>query len=366
VSPSARSWVRRIQDREDGATAVIVGILILVIIGLLALAVDGGVLWTKYRRVRTANDAASLAAAYSCASGEGLANANIKADQVAGANVNGAAQFVPNSYPAGCNPSGGSVTVRYHDEQELLFGQAVGISSPKDVVAKATATWGGSWGANNVAPLMLSMNRLSTCGIPYSQSLVIGQTECFFWWDNGTPKDQAALTNAEWGLLDLDTWGVTAAATCPGNTNQQNVSSWIADGFPDPLLIDPPPFEYVCRGAGFQGNALNNDINAQAGQILWFPVNDPQSQVQANGTLCRPNGVDGACSVHKYAIVGFAALKVVQVWTGQQAQDKCSHPAQNNGSLRCLETVWMGFQSGGLLGGGGGPNLGVFAVALTG
>jgi hypothetical protein len=137
-------------------------------------------------------------------------------------------------------------------------------------------------------------------------------------------------------------------------------------------MIDPSP-EYVCRGAGFQGGALNNDIEAQAvpGNRLWFPVNDAAQQVEADGTLCRPDSLDladedGDCSVHKYAIVGFAVLEIVEVWTGQQAQIKCNHPADNNGSLRCLEAVWQGFQPGGILGNGGGSNFGLFAVALTG
>ena len=52
----------RLSD-DSGATAVIVAILILVLVGMLSLAVDGGILWAKYRGIRTANDAAALAAA---------------------------------------------------------------------------------------------------------------------------------------------------------------------------------------------------------------------------------------------------------------------------------------------------------------
>jgi hypothetical protein len=357
---------------ESGAVAVMVAILLVVMVGMLALTVDGGLLWTKFRAVRTANDAAALAAAYSCATGEGLAGAEAVATEVATANVADATNVEPNEYPQGCEISGGEVTVHYGGQQEMMFGPAIGISSPKPVLTEATATWGGAGGAANVVPLMLSMQRLSDCDIPYDDAGIpttIG-AECFFWWDNGTAQDQTALTNAEWGLIDLRTWDTEPWAACPGNASQGEVSDWIYDGFPGSLLVDPisppgPP-TYVCRGAGFQGGALNNDINAQAGDLLFFPVNDSSQQVRSDGTLCRPNGLDGACSVHKYAIVGFAVLTVVQVWTGQQAQLKCNHPADNNGSLRCLEAVWMGFQPGGILGSGGGQNFGLFAVALTG
>jgi hypothetical protein len=190
-------------------------------------------------------------------------------------------------------------------------------------------------------------------------------SRCFFWWDNGTRNDATALTNAEWGLVDLTTWGVEPWGGCGGNVSQSDVGNWITNGYPGSLLIDPSP-EYVCRGNGFQGNALNNDINAQVGEILFFPVNDPQQQVQSGGTLCRPDGVDGPCTVQKYAIVGFAALEVVQVWTGNNAQAMCGQISTNNGSLRCLETVWQGFQPGGLTPVPGVPNLGLFAVALIG
>jgi hypothetical protein len=354
----------RLRD-DSGATAVIVAILILVLVGTLALAVDGGILWAKYRGVRTANDAAALAAAYSCATGEGLAGAETAADDIATANVADAASTQPGTYPQGCAVEGGQVTVYFGGEQTLMFGPAIGVSSPRPVAAQATALWGGAGGASNVAPLMLSLDRLSDCDIPDGPGLVVGVSRCFFWWDNGTRNDTTALTNAEWGLVDLTTWGVEPWGGCGGNVSQSDVGNWITNGYPGSLLIDPSP-EYVCRGNGFQGNALNNDINAQVGEILFFPVNDPQQQVQSGGTLCRPDGVDGPCTVQKYAIVGFAALEVVHVWTGQNAQAMCGQIAANNGSLRCLETVWQGFQPGGLTPDPDVPNLGLFAVALTG
>jgi hypothetical protein len=350
---------------DSGATAVIVAIAILVIVGMLSIAADGGLLWAKYRRIRTANDAAALAAAYSCATGEGLASAEAEGSSIAAANVADAVPILSGDYPQGCVVEGGRVTVFFGGEQGLMFGPAIGISSPRPVAAQATATWGGAGAAANVAPLMLSMDRLSNCDIPDGPDLVVGVSTCLFWWDNGTPHDTTALTNAEWGLVDLATWGVDPWGACGGNVSQSEVSSWISIGFPGSLLMDRSP-EYVCRGNGFQGNALNNDVNAQAGEILFFPVNDPTQQVQSGGTLCRPDGIDGACSVEKYAIVGFAALEVVRVWTGQQAQDECGQPTANNGSIRCLEVVWQGFQPGGLAPNPNVPNLGLFAVALTG
>jgi hypothetical protein len=365
---------RRLEE-ESGATAVLVALLLVVMVGMLALSVDGGLLWTKLRRIRTANDAAALAAAYSCAKGEGLSAAEAMAASVAQANVADAVATLPAEFTPGCVVAGGQVTVHFGGQQGLMFGPAVGVASPKPVAAQATALWGGAGGASNIAPLMLSLDRLSDCDIPNGPPggppLADG-APCFFWWDNGTPNDTDALTNAEWGLVDLTTWGVDAFGSCGGNVSQSDVGTWIDVGYPGSLLIDDPPgFEYVCRGSGFQGNALNNDVNAEAGQKLFFPVNDPSQQLGPDGALCRPDELDpldedGDCTVQKYAMVGFAVLEVVRVWTGQDAQDMCGEVSTNNGSLRCLHVLWRGFQTGGLSPNPNSPNLGLFAVALTG
>ena len=363
-------------DDESGATAVIVALCLFVIVGMLALTIDGGLLWTKYRRIRTANDAAALAAAYSCAKGEGLGGADAQAASIAQANVADALPSQPNAYSPGCVVEGGEVTVYFGGEQGLMFGPAIGVSSPKPVAAHATAVWGGAGGASNIAPLMLSLDRLSDCDIPNGPPggppLPDGHP-CFFWWDNGTPNDTDALTNAEWGLVDLTTWGVDAFGSCGGNVSQSDVGTWIDVGYPGSLLIEypDPGLAYVCRGSGFQGNALNNDVNAQVGQKLYFPVNDPSQQLGPDGALCRPDefdpdNVDGDCTVQKYAMIGFAILEVVQVWTGQDAQDMCGQVSTNNGSLRCLHVLWRGFHTGGLSPDPNVPNLGLFAVALTG
>jgi hypothetical protein len=58
-----------------------------------------------------------LAAAYSCATGEGLAAAETAADSIATANVADAASTQPGTYPQGCVVEGGQVTVYFGGEQ---------------------------------------------------------------------------------------------------------------------------------------------------------------------------------------------------------------------------------------------------------
>ena len=353
----------RVRLRDDsGATAVIVAILILVLVGMLALAVDGGILWAKYRGVRTANDAAALAAAYSCATGEGLAGAETAADDIAAANVADAASTQAGTYPQGCGGGrSGHRLLRRGADTDVRTGDRV--SSPRPVAAQATALWGGAGGASNVAPPMLSVDRLSDCDIPDGPELVVGVSRCFFWWDNGTPNDTTALTNAEWGLVDLTTWA-TSRGELRRKCQPERRGQLITNGY----LARPSSTRRPSTSAGerLPGERTQQRHRAQVGEILFFPVNDPQQQVQSGGTLVRPDGVDGPCTVQKYAMVGFAALEVVHVWTGQDAQAMCDQIATNNGSLRCLEAVWQGFQPGGLTPDPDVLNLGLFAVALTG
>jgi Flp pilus assembly protein TadG len=353
---------RSSMDSERGATAVLIAIALVALLGMLSLTADGGLLFLKFRGMRNANDAAALAAAQSCGKDEGQGAADSQANLLATSNVADAIPTQAAVYSPSCDAPAGNVTVFYEGQQPLFLSQVIGVDSPKTVRAQATASWGGAGAAVNVLPLMLSLNRLSSCNIPDSVS--IGQ-HCFFWWDNGNAQDQTQLTNAEWGTIDLNNWGVLPAASCPGNVSQADMTNWITNGFPGTLALNDPPPTYACRGAGFQGNALNNDIRSIAGTVVPMPVNDPQQQVQSDGTLCRPNGVDGTCTVHKYAIVGFAILEIVWVWTGNDAQTMCGQTSQNNGSIRCLEAIWRGYQTGGLEPGGG-QNLGLLGVTLTG
>src|SRR5262245_17751057 len=348
---------------DEGVTGVWFAVLLVVFLGMLALSMYGGLLFVRFRAIRNANDAAALAAAQSCARGDGLSAANTQASSYANRSSSGeGAGGRGIVYDPGCDPSGGKVTVHYQGDQDLYVAPMIGVTSPKTIQAQATAIWGAAGGASNVAPLMLSAGRLSTCGVP--DTVQIGD-HCFFWWDNGNGNNTTELSNAEWGLMDLNQWGVAPGASCPGNVNQQNVTTWIRVGYPSQLMLRQPPPTYVCRGSGFQGGALNQDINFMAGQQLIFPGNDSSRQVQSNGSLCRPGNVDGACTVHKYAIVSFGVMEIVQVWTGQQAQAMCNHPASNNGSIRCLEAIWRGPLPGGIVPCTGCEHFGLFSVQLS-
>ena len=362
VSPLRRG--QRLGD-ERGATAVVLAVVLVVVVGVLALSVDGGMLWVKYRNIRNANDAASLAAALSCAHGDGQVAADTSAGSAATANSSDAAALQPNVYTPSCNQDAGQVHVRYAGQQDLLFGPAVGITSPKTVVASATATWGGAGGSEDVVPLVLMKDRLSTCNVipePGKPTPPIG-TECGFWWDN------SALGNATWGLMGLDSWGTTSAPSgCSASGGLSDITNAIINGIDQPLILNPGAPStptYVCAK---NGNAINPVDNAIRTALLngrtnfAMPVNNQAMQVNVGG------------APYKYAIVGWAFVRPVDIYQGNSHSPselagfaKCADVIPPGADVRgsfCFVVSWQGYSYGGLVPGGG-PNFGLSAVGLS-
>jgi hypothetical protein len=352
---------RRVElNDEAGAVAAFVAVTMVVLIGVVALAVDFGAMYVRRRAIVNANDAASLAAALSCARLEGQGAADAQAYSYAAANDPDAAVTTAPVYDPNCDAPAGQVTVSFEADQEMFFAPILGIETQR-VATKATAIWGAAGGAENVLPMMLSMDKLSTCDVP--DGVEVGD-KCYFYWNN-----HSDLGNAEWGLMNLDKWGIAPTGGC-SNAGFNSYRQWIRFGFPDQLVLGDPPPTYVCRDSGSFGGALNTEIEyaIEHSDIVYMPVNDPSQQVDSGGSLCPPPD----CTADKYAIVGFAALDLTALYAGNSDKAQillyCGVVAADvDPNSRCLETTWMGFQTGGIIpGGGGGGNFGLIAIGLGG
>jgi Flp pilus assembly protein TadG len=356
----------RVHREESGVAAVLVILLLMVLVAMTALAIDGGLMWAKFRRVRSANDAAALAAAISCAKGEGLTAANTQSDALATANVADVSRVSDPVYDPGCEVEGGKVTVAYGGEQTLMFAPAVGISSPKPVTARATATWGGAGASADVVPLTLMRNSLSTCNFVPGPGVVLPAigTLCGFWWDNG------ALGDATWGYMNLASWPTDPAQDVPtlgGCSSAGGVGAMqdaIVYGLDDPLELVPPPPTYVCAENGAYSEPIDDSIQEAllAGRTDFaFPVSDPALTVY---TPCNQPG----CSPtpYKYAIIGFAFLQPVGIFRpNEDGYAPClTLPFEHKANARCLVAKYVGFSTEGLIPGGGG-NFGLVAVGLS-
>jgi hypothetical protein len=381
---------------ERGATAVMMMFLLVVLIGMLSLSVDGGLLWTKYRQVRRANDAGAMAAALECGVSGNESKANASADLVAAGNasdVKGVPGSAPgslngyNAYDTSCGASKGSVTVHYGSLQttgggvQLMFWPAVcallpscSVSAARDVGAQATAIWGFA-GGGPVFPLAIGKDRLSTCGIPSAMTDAdVGQTRCAFYFSNSGSD----ASNWTWGLIDLDTWNANIADGNACNSgsapNTQKYQDWYAnppsEGLKDDPMNNPT---YVCLTPGKKnvlydvGNSPNNVLSSAVLCATATTTTDVAKYCPSSGqatTYSFP--VSASTTVTSgatfFGIVGFASLQPANLcqgandgsWSCAQSSTASSDQAlcntllqslgvTNGPDTRCLVAEWEGY-----------------------
>lgn len=310
-------WLSRPRgDDERGATAVIVVLTLIALLGMIILTVDVGQLLYKRRAMVNASDAAALAAAQSCA---GLADSDsptAMANAFAADNVSTAIGGITDM--AGCDgPPFGHVTVQYGMEQGLFFAGVLGFDGPAQVRTEATAGWGPTGSANPLPIVVYTGQEQGNCDIQEGTPPGI---PCHMWYDNDL------FNNSAFGFLNLCTatdpcqqgWGVGQTDGCP-NVGASLREDWIQGNWSGGPNEVAPPFTYVCRVSGVSssnwttlegrempgGHVFGEDDSAD----LIFPVNDCTKQVLTDGTI----GCSTTLSPEKYAIVGFIVLHLEDV-----------------------------------------------------
>jgi Flp pilus assembly protein TadG len=332
---------------ERGVTGFIVAITLVVLLGMVALSMDFGMMLVKRRGMVNANDAAALAAAISCGTGDGQAAADAKADSLATANVSNAVPATSPVYSPSCDAPAGAVTVHYQATQRLFFAPAVGVSSPKTISYTSTARWGIAGGAGSVLPVMLNADRLGTCDIPGTEK----DTECWFWVDSGS----AGLGTAQWALLNVQPncgdghfgWNVSVA-TCPGKVKNPD-PTYSCPAFSDADMVNlirsgsgplsmSPNNTYVCTSPGAKTSVFRAIGNLQ-GKTRLFPVNKPSGQIKNGGIPAPPPATPDF-----YDIVGFVQMKIADVWRGTDSGWDLVHcPGPKSSNAWCLHAIWVGY-----------------------
>jgi hypothetical protein len=146
---------------------VLIALLLVVLLGFAALAIDVGSMYAEKAQLQNGADAAVLAIAQDCAK-NGLstcqANAPAKAQTLAAANVNnGLAGVQPPVFP---NANSVKVTASAGKNGagiNLSFGPILGINKA-DVNATASAAWGSPIRGNAVLPVALSQCEFTQYG----------------------------------------------------------------------------------------------------------------------------------------------------------------------------------------------------------
>jgi Putative Flp pilus-assembly TadE/G-like len=337
----------RLFNDERGATAIIVVLSLVALIGMVALTADAGSLVVQRRRLVKIADAAALAAALSYGTGEAVCGTS---DDIADAQANTVALRNAEPYAAAptltivrdCGLQ--MVKVTATAPSNLSFAPALGFASTRDVHAVGRARWGGA-AAFFGSSLMLRADTLQACGlipIPPDTDPPPDIT-CGIWINNGNPQD---LGNAQWAMLNLFTqsaasqfgtqwgWDVSLDYNCPQGVDVGRRAKWLTTGVNWSLPFDKNPMAgdgltYVCPGSG-SGQSVMQALRTQQYQVKQWPINcawqgqpapapnnpspecdAPHGQLAKNGTswvLCPP---DTCSNPDKYDIIGFIPL---QIW----------------------------------------------------
>jgi Flp pilus assembly protein TadG len=316
---------------ERGAVAIVVALCLIVFMAAVALAVDVGGLMLRRRELVNGSDSAALSAARTCARGgfdtrfasieeaadyEALANSLIKPAETTGTNI------VP-ALSTACGAQEGHVTVQYTSQQGLYFAPVLGFDHESPVTTTATASWG--LGSNNAIPLVLSGELQSTCPPPPPNGTnTVGQPPCGTWYDNDT------LNDGNFGFLTLNPegWDVPIGSNCSAaqSGGSDQLGDWISGQDPTSIPLNWTDPTYVCVETGLKGNSSPwGELAKLVGQVRDFPITWEGCGNPA--VPCAPAGspvVQGAVyqndKIDKYDVIGFAAQRIMGVYTPQQSQ----------------------------------------------
>ncbi|MGI9824298.1 pilus assembly protein TadG-related protein [Agromyces sp. Marseille-Q5079] len=215
---------------DSGASAVLVAICLLVLVGFGALAVDVGAMYSERAQLQNAADAGALAAAEYCGGHGGCATTTSKsgaataASAVTGGNMlDGSATLPPLTFTAD------TVTVKATTPgMEHPLAAAIGVAS-SDVGAAGTAQWIAA-GAS-VVPFAIGSCKESTLTpgtvayIPIDNAPCAGSVPgAFGWLDDGTTScvkdvrigEFTTVTTGDTGKCELSTAELAAAAAQMG------------------------------------------------------------------------------------------------------------------------------------------------------
>lgn len=276
-----------IDSGERGAVAVIVGILVTVLFGFAALAVDVGNLWASRRQLVTATDAAVLAATQSYAEGENGCTT------VAGRYVddNYAEATVTGCTVSGANSGHGVVTVAAKVPVDYQFAGVIGVADP-EVPASSTASWHAPSGVTLPRPFGLCEDHPAVKAWMASPRTDSAPVKVMY---GKSSNDDCGSASGNWGVLDFD----------GGSNGTGDVREWTLEGYDGIVRVG----DTVDGNPGAFSNSLGADLDdliAQGG-LMTFPLFD---SVTGNG------------SIAEFRITGFVSARLVSYEANGSADDR--------------------------------------------
>lgn len=159
-----RLMVPKNDDGERGAIAVLVALLLVVLLGFAALAVDAGMLYSERAQVQNGSDAAALALAQKCAANTSDPNCSTTspiASDIANKNANDGLNNIKSinldltnrkiTVTAGAQQAGGTPNA-----VSLFFERVLGVNST-NVLTTSSVQWGSAVAGRTAFPLAYSI-----------------------------------------------------------------------------------------------------------------------------------------------------------------------------------------------------------------
>jgi Flp pilus assembly protein TadG len=289
--------IRRVRTRlagDHGASAVIVALLMVPMLGFTAIAVDIGRMYAERARLQVAADAAALAVAQDCARGA-CGDMQATASSLVAANMNGATSAPPvlSSAPL-------SVTVTGDKPTQHWFAPVIGIDAT-NVSATATVAWGFPGAGTAVLPLTFSWcewNAQTGGGEPSGTTIRTIQ----FTKTSGTGCTGPSHNVVPGGFAYVNTDPAQCQAT-----------SAISQLMTSDTGNTPPS---ACANANFSG---------WLGETVLLPLFDQAGSTGSNAW---------------YRVYGYAAFKLTGYFFGGQFS---SSPQPCSGNARCITGYFVRF-----------------------
>ncbi|MGI9610709.1 MAG: pilus assembly protein TadG-related protein [Acidimicrobiia bacterium] len=269
---------------QRGAVLAWTAILLTVLIGCAALAIDLGLGWMSRRNLVTTTDAAALAAAaeYS-AGGDGCASV---ASSYVGLNAPGATMT---ACDVSANGTTGYVTVDALENINTNFAQVLGVTD-FDTTSSSTAQWGPPSAATGLRPYGLCSESAEMQAFLANPQATQTHTIAY------TKTDLTACGNSEgnWGEIALNR----------GSPSQSQIKDWVENGYNGEVLAGTlggicaveayacyPPSPGTITGASKEMKDLQD-----SGIYFGLPIFD---SVEGNGANAQ------------FHLVGFVKVRVV-------------------------------------------------------
>ena len=304
-------------DKEHGAAGVLVALMMLVLIGVGAVAVDVGQIYAERAQLQNGADAGALAVASTCA--KGACNTSV-ATALANSNANDGASTVksvdlsvPGQVTVTTTTKDGTTGAGYLSK---MFASALN-TGPVTVGAQATATFGGPGSGPATLPLAFAPCQFDING-GVQTILTHGSTTCV----SDSPSGQVIPGGFEW-LTPVT--GQCAAQVYPDDPTT-------------PGVVDP----YAQTNTGLSmPKECKTVINSLLNTVVAFPVFTEASASGAGG---------------KYYIKGYAAFYLMGFkFPGMSGGDLTGLGGSNNG-VRGKFVSWIAdpsvYQGGGYTQGG--------------